>query len=194
MAFITIIEILDIFVMAGLIGFLFMDLLPSRNESRKEKFKLSVIALAPAIILHELAHKFVAMSFGLEAVFKAFYHNLFTLGLGAFAIFAKLSNFGMIFLVPGYVEICSGNNACGVALAANPLWGAIIAFAGPAIHLILWGISSYLLKYKSKNLSEKQFTILILNKKINLFLFIFNMIPFPPFDGGSVFYNLSRVF
>jgi Zn-dependent protease len=193
MAFITFIEVLDIAIMSALIGFLFMDIISNRNKTFIERFKFATIALAPAIILHELAHKFVAIAFGLDAVFKAFYHNFLTLSLGMFAIIAKFSNLGFVFLVPGYVEICS-SNACAATLQANPLWGAIIAFAGPFLHLVFWLGSSLILRKKEKKLSDNWFMFFVVNRRINKFLFIFNMIPIAPFDGGSVLRNLMLLF
>jgi len=44
-------------------------------------FKFAIIITAPAVILHELAHKFVAMAMGLTATFHAWYTGL---GIGVF--------------------------------------------------------------------------------------------------------------
>jgi len=145
-------------------------------------FGFSVLLIAPAIILHELAHKFVAMGFGLDAVFHAFYANKFTLILGIAALFMALLNFGFVFLVPGFVSISPG---------ATPLVTALIAFAGPFMNLLLFFAALIVLK-THKHLSKKAFTFWQLTKLINIFLFIFNMLPIPGFDGSKVLGGLLQ--
>ena len=80
-----------------------------------DDFKFAVIVAAPAIILHELGHKFVALSFGLEAIFQAAWFFLML------ALLMKLMNFGFIFIVPAYVSIIG---------KATPLESSLIAFSG----------------------------------------------------------------
>ncbi|MBC8444116.1 site-2 protease family protein, partial [Candidatus Woesearchaeota archaeon] len=41
-----------------------------------------------------------------------------------------------------------------------------------------------------KNIKKRYIPFLILTKKINLFLFIFNMLPIPFFDGGHFFSSI----
>lgn len=142
-----------------------------------EDLKFAILATAPAIILHELGHKFVALSFGLEAVFQAAW---FFLGL---ALILKFMNFGFIFIVPAYVSILG---------RATPMEFGLIAFAGPAVNLILWLGAAIALK---KNLVPSKYNpVLALTSKINMFLFIFNMLPIPGFDGSKVFTGLIQVF
>ncbi|MBI2542207.1 hypothetical protein HYV80_05855 [Candidatus Woesearchaeota archaeon] len=194
MPLITFGEIIDLIAMTFFVGYIFADMIPIRRESYdplqhyKKRFdfeglKFAVMATAPAIILHELAHKFVALGFGLDAVFYAFYRSTFTLMLGVFTVIAKLTGFGFMFFVPGYVGI-SGNG--------TNLQFALAAFAGPFVNLVLWIVPLYLLK--NKLYKKKHYLILILTQKINMFLFIFNMLPIPGFDGYKVFIGLIRSF
>ena len=141
------------------------------------------MATAPAIILHELAHKFVAIGFGLNAVFFAFYRNTFTLMLGIFTIISKLTGFGFIFFVPGFV---------GISGTGTHLQFALTAFAGPFVNLVLWLVPLYLIK--NKIYKKKHYLLLLLTQRINMFLFIFNMLPIPGFDGYKVFTGLIRAF
>ena len=189
-------ELFDIVLMTLLLGFLFSDvfrppaprkasqdpvahyLQPRRNKLRE--FWFSVLAIAPAVILHELAHKFVAIHFGLQATFHAFYANSTTLFLGVLAIIAKLSGFGFVFLVPGYVQILG---------SATPLQHAAIAFAGPAVHGLFWLGSLLALKF-GKNFSRQTVQLLAVMKYVNGFLFILNMLPIPGIDGFSVYSGL----
>ena len=172
------------------IGFIFSDIFPRRAEGYDplaqqrfsfvdwEALKWGAMAAAPGVVLHELAHKFLALSFGLQATFHAAY---FWLIIG---VALKLARFPFIFFVPGYVSYLS---------IGTPMQHALIALAGPATNLALWLGSWYLLKQGGKKF-RKYTALLYLNKQINMFLFIFNMIPIPPFDGGQVFSSLMQAF
>ena len=166
-------EIIDLLIMTGVVGFIFTELFTTKNLNKRfnwEDYKLSIIVTAPAIIFHEFAHKIAALSLGLNA---EFYAAKIWLGLGALL---KLIGSPFIFFVPGYVSITT---------PTTPLIHAIIAFSGPFLNLLLYVAATILLR--KENLSHKYSMILILTKKLNLFLFIFNMLPIPPFDGYSVF-------
>lgn len=187
-------EIIDLIAMTFFVGYIFSGMIPVRRENYdplqhyKKRFdfeglKFAVMATAPAIILHELAHKFVALGFGLDAVFYAFYRSTFTLMLGILSIIAKLTGFGFVFFVPGYVGI-SGNG--------TNLQFALTAFAGPLINLVLWLVPLYLIKNKLYN--KRHYLLLFLTQRINMFLFIFNMLPVPGFDGYKVFMGIIRAF
>jgi len=86
--------------------------------------------------------------------------------------------------VPGFVSYSGA--------VVEPLARALIAFSGPAVNLLLFLFATASIKrrwFKSKYLP-----ILVLTKQINLFLFIFNMLPIPGFDGYKVFVGLIRAF
>jgi Zn-dependent protease len=192
-------EILDLGIMTLFLGIIFWNSfrLPTRQVQdyeplkdysfgKKEKKKIfriplhdfwnAVMIVAPAVALHEMGHKFAALSFGMQAVFHADYLWL------AIGLVLKLAHFPFIIFVPGYVEITG---------AGTPLTGALIAFAGPAVNLALW-LGSILILKKKKNLSEKQRIILAISSKVNMFLFIFNMLPLWNFDGAKVFSGLIQ--
>lgn len=195
MPLITIGEVIDLVIMTVFVGYIFSGIVPVRREEHydplthykrgfdAEGFKFTIMATAPAIILHELMHKFVALGFGLDAVFYAFYRSTFTLMLGIFAIISKLTGFGFMLFVPGYVGI-SGNG--------THLQFALTAFAGPFVNLVLWLLPWFILKYT--NYRKKHYLLLILTQRINMFLFIFNILPIPRFDGYKVFIGLIRAF
>src|SRR3989338_1413095 len=194
MPIITIGEIVDLILMTIFVGYIFSDIIPVRRDSYDplthyrrgfdfEKLKFAIMATAPAIIVHEMAHKFMALGFGLSATFFAFYRNSFTLMLGILAVISKLTGFGFVFIVPGFVEI--GGNG-------THLQFVLAAFAGPFVNLVLWLVSWYLLK--NKKYRKKHHLLLLLTQKINMFLFIFNMLPIPGFDGYKVFSGLISAF
>ncbi len=187
-------EMIDIVVMTFFVGYIFSGFVPVRRENYDplvhyrrgfdfEGLKFAILATAPAIVLHELAHKFVALRFGLDAVFYAFYRSTFTLMLGILTLISKLTGFGFMFFVPGFVGI----NGTGTHLQF-----ALTAFAGPFVNLVLWLVPLYLIKNQLHK--KKHYLILVLTSKINMFLFIFNMLPLPGFDGYKVFVELVRIF
>ena len=194
MSLITFGEIIDLILMTLFVGYIFSDMIPVRRENYDplvhykkrfdfEKLKFAIMATAPAIIVHELAHKFVAMGFGMHAVFMAFYRNSFTLMLGVLTIISKLTGFGFMFFVPGFVEIGG---------AGTNLQFTLTAFAGPFVNLVLWLSAWYLLK--NSRYKKKYYLLLLLTSRINMFLFIFNMLPIPGFDGYKVFIGLINAF
>ena len=194
MPLITFGEIIDLVLMTFFVGYIFSGIIPVRRENYEpllhysrgfdfEGLKFTIMATAPAIILHELAHKFVALGFGLDAVFFAFYRSSFTLMLGVLTVISKLTGFGFMFFVPGFVSI--GGNG-------THLQYALTAFAGPFVNLILWLGSWYLIK--NKKYKKEHYLLLILTQRINMFLFIFNILPIPGFDGYKFFIEFLRVF
>ena len=194
MPLITFGEIADLAFMTIFVGYIFSDIIPVRRENYDplvhykkafdfEGLKFAIMATAPAIIIHELAHKFVALGFGMNAVFYAFYRSTFTLFLGILTVVSKLTGFGFMFFVPGFVSI--GGNGTSMQYA-------LTALAGPMVNLILWLGALFLLKKKMH--SKKNYLILILTQRINMFLFIFNMLPIPGFDGYNFYVHLVKSF
>ncbi|MBW2983111.1 M50 family metallopeptidase [Candidatus Woesearchaeota archaeon] len=195
MAFITPHELLDIGVMTLILGFLFKDTFrptPTYSDDPLKAFKkprtkwkdflFATAIIAPSIIIHELAHKFTAMGYGLDATFHAFYANPTTLVIGAIAIAARLLGSGLVLLIPGYVHVL------GEATAGQH---ALIAFAGPAVHLLFWiGGKAYL--HFKKKLTERQRQFATLTANVNGLLLILNMLPIPGVDGHAVYTNLIQ--
>ena len=194
MAIITILEITYLIITTVLVGYIFTGYIPYYKTAPKneddlynlthkkmfdwEAIKFTMIVAAPGIILHELSHKFTAMSFGLDTAYHIFWEGMI---LG---VVLKLFNSPFLLLAPGYVLI-SGN--------ASILQTILIAFAGPFINLVLWLGSWYILS-TNKKMKPKAYYALTLLKQINMILFIFNMIPIPSFDGFTVFSNLYKLF
>ena len=134
-------------------------------------------------MLHELAHKFIAIAFGLSAFFQVWYP-----GLGI-AIFLKLINSPFLIVAPGYVNI---SNSGILDPFMNNLINVMVAFAGPAVNLIIWLIATLILT-NARRLTQMQATTLYLTKKINFLLFVFNMLPIPPLDGFHVLFGLFKL-
>lgn len=181
-------ELFDIILMTLAIGFIFsdffkplvrkdnVDVLDQYTKKRSffdwESMKIAAMVGAPAIILHEFGHKFVAMAMGLSATFQAAYMFL------AIGVILKLMKFPFLIIVPAYVAISGGTHT----------QMAITAIAGPLVNGMLWLISSAVVK---NNLVAKRYIpYFLVSAKINLFLAIFNMLPIPGFDGFQFFKHL----
>ncbi|WP_136689650.1 zinc metalloprotease [Halorhabdus amylolytica] len=118
-----------------------------------------------AFVLHELAHKVVAVRFGQIAAFRADYGMLFLAIVSALA--------GFIFAAPGAV-VHRGQ----ITLRESGL----IALAGPVTNLALAGAFLPVALLTGSTVSD----VAAFGVTINLLLAGFNMLPFGPLDGKTV--------
>lgn len=186
--FITIREIIDIVIMTFAIGYIFSTFIKREPVEgydpikfyQKNKFwedlKFGAMIAAPAVVLHELAHKFVAMSFGAVATLHA------PLGWYLVIIVLRMLNFPLLFFVGGYVT--------HTGLPA--LQSSFVSVAGPLINLVLYLVFMGLIKFRLVH--RKHYRLLGISAKLNLFLAVFNMIPIPGFDGYHFFRSLMVYF
>ncbi len=195
----TIHELIDIIIMSLALGYLFKDMFKppqpdyydplrvyNNKSSSAKNFWYATAIISPGIILHELSHKFTAMIFGIHATFHAFYANSTTLFLGIIAFIAKMTGFGLVFIVPGYVSFLPKASTTHLELA-------LIALAGPLMNALLFLIA-LLVQKRAVRLSKQQAVFLQLFKYVNGFLFIINMLPIPGIDGFSVYSELLKHF
>jgi len=145
-------------------------------EGWQQQLKNAVMIAAPAVLLHEFAHKFLALSFGFTATYAA---SLWGLALG---VFLKFAGSPFVFFVPGYVSIS------GVGSQIN---FGMVALVGPIINLALFLFFTAAHKY---DLFPRYQHIVYASKQINLWLFIFNMLPIPGFDGFKFYASLFSLF
>jgi Zn-dependent protease len=133
---------------------------------------LSMATVGVGFLLHELAHKVVAIRFGQIAEFRADY------GMLALAVGAGLA--GFLFAAPGAVYH-GGRN---VTSRQNGL----IALAGPATNVLLTFAFVPLMAV------EPLSAVGALGVTVNALLAGFNMIPFGPLDGRKVLAWSKAVF
>lgn len=123
---------------------------------------LMLLVVGTAFVFHELAHKFVAQSYGLFAEYR-----LSSQGL----MLALLSSlFGFVIAAPGAVYMQGyyvTEEVYGKTALAGPLANILVAIFG----LILFPLG---------------FSWISMVIRINLFIGLFNLIPFPPFDGSKI--------
>jgi Zn-dependent protease len=125
---------------------------------------VSVVTVGVGFLLHELAHKVIAVRFGQVAEFRADYNMLFLALMAGFA--------GFLFAAPGAVY-----HRGRVTRREQGL----IALAGPVTNVALAIVFAPLLLF-----GGVLGLIGALGVVINLLLAGFNMIPFGPLDGKKV--------
>lgn len=132
-------------------------------------FPISMLTAGLGFLLHELAHKVVAVRFGQIAEFRADY------GMLVLAIAVSLAQF--IFAAPGAVHHRG---------MLTPRQHGLIALAGPVTNLLLALVFVPVLFVST--------TAGVYGIGINLLLAAFNMLPFGPLDGKTVFRWSKLVF
>lgn len=138
-----------------------------------EVFWLSMLTVGAGFLLHELAHKVVAIRFGQVAAFRAQYNML---GL---AVISGLA--GFLIAAPGAVY-----HRGRITVRQN----GIVAVAGPVTNLALAAV--FFVPYiVGPGIVGR---LGLMGVLINLFLAAFNMIPAGPLDGKSVITWSKSVF
>jgi len=181
-------EIIELLIMVVAIGYIFSGFIKKpvnmsdpfsfyKKTSLIEDIKYGIIVAAPAVVLHELAHKFTAMSFGATATLHA------PIGWYVVVAIMRLLNSPFMFFVGGYVTIYG---------VLTPLESAIVSISGPLVNLILFLIGTALIKFNI--IDSKHFKTISISSKLNLFLFAFNMLPLPGFDGLGFFQAILSMF
>jgi Zn-dependent protease len=130
---------------------------------------VSLLTAGVGFLLHELAHKVVAVRFDQVAEFRADYSMLFIAIMSAVV--------GFLFAAPGAVH------HRGYLTEREH---GLIAFAGPVMNLLLAVVSLPLLVFGVSAGSDLITEIGAKGLAINLFLAAFNLIPFGGLDGKTV--------
>mgnify|MGYP000992170704 CR=1 FL=1 len=162
-------EVRDIFISMTVIAVIFAYLFSGRNiNTLIGLIPVTFLTVGVGFVLHELAHKFVAIKYGFHAEFKMWIEGL---------ILAVITTmFGFVFAAPGAVYI-QGNYITkeenGKISLAGPLTNIILAL----LFLLLMPISTFspLLKM-----------IATFGFAVNSLFAFFNLIPISILDGTKV--------
>ncbi len=165
-------EVRDIVISMLVIAVIFAYLLSRRDLN-------NFIALIPALlvavglgfVLHELAHKFVAVRYGFYAEFRMWMEGL---------IFALVTAFllGFVFVAPGAVYIHGEH----ISREQN----GKISIAGPLVNIVLALLFLSLTPFINHNPTDLWGFIVVYGFIINSILAAFNLIPLGIFDGAKV--------
>lgn len=142
-------------------------------------FRIIVIVIA-SVCLHELAHGWAAVTQGDDTPRKTGHLTLNPV--------VHMGWYSIIFLCIG--GICWGQMPVNPSKFRSPKWGNIlVSAAGPLLNLALGILFLIVLKVSFSSpltgIVSSQF--LLLGARINLILFLFNLLPIPPLDGFHVF-------
>lgn len=129
-------------------------------------FGIYLLFIGLGFTLHETAHKFMAIHLGAISEFRMWGQGL------AFALFMRVIG-GPIFIAPGatyWAKRFATAEDHGKVSAAGPVANIILALLFLAMALVLTPLQS----------------LFKMGAEINLYLALFNLIPFPPLDGSKI--------
>jgi Zn-dependent protease len=180
-------ELKDLLLSLAALVIAFSVLIGGRRIPGMEMIQIIALGVGTGFLLHEMAHKFVALHFGYWAEYRA---NMTGLLLAVALSFA-----GFIFAAPGAVMISKprapsefyqqdpfGQAELIAQLKRESLW---ISLAGPLTNIVLsaaFFIMLLLSPPESIAARAANFGLMI-----NLTLAAFNLLPFGPLDGKKIF-------
>ncbi len=162
-------EIRDIIISLLVISLAFDYIITGRDlDATIANFGYMVVVVGFGFVLHELAHKFVAIRYGYWAEYKMWFQGLI--------LALVTSYFGFVFAAPGAVYIHGYN----IKSSEN----GKISLAGPATNIILAVLFLMAIPLAAQH---KLFAVAVLGATINSFLAVFNLIPLVVLDGAKIF-------
>jgi len=167
----TFTEIRDLLISAIVLGFIF-----SFRDWSFDNLLLSIAIVGPALILHELAHKFMAQRYNLLAAYV-----IWPTGIILSLLITIMTNGAVLFAALGAVMISSVyHTRVGyrfIGLTGEEM--GKISWVGPMTNIGLAILCYILHPLNPVVFSQAAF--------INLIIAIFNCLPFPPLDGVKIF-------
>jgi Zn-dependent protease len=181
------VELKDLFISLVALVVAFSVLIVGRSIPGIEIILIITVGVGTGFLLHEMAHKFVALHFGYRAEYRASMAGLIFAVVAAFA--------GFIFAAPGAVLISKPQalqefyqqdafrqEEISLEMKKETLW---ISLAGPMTNIILTiFFFLFLLLGPGSGIAYQAANFSLF---INLTLAAFNLLPFGPLDGKKVF-------
>ena len=181
------IELRDLLISLIALVVAFSVLMNGKSIPGLEIVLIITVGVGTGFLLHEMAHKFVALHFGYFAEYRA---NMMGLIIAVAASFV-----GFIFAAPGAVMISKpnapqqfymqdpfGQEELKREIKKETLW---ISLAGPMTNIILVIFFFMMLMLgSSSNIVARTANFALI---INLTLAAFNLLPFGPLDGKKVY-------
>lgn len=169
-------EIRDLLKAWIAISIAFAVLLVTPSLSFLVSLIVSALTVGTGFLLHELAHKKVALNYGCKAEFKSFDFMLL--------LAIAMSFFGFIIVAPGGVFIHKDGRAI------NKRQNGLISAAGPLTNLIFAVLFLPLMLIFKEGIIHQ---IGNYGYFINIWLALFNTLPFGPLDGAKIFHWNKKV-
>ncbi|MBI3190735.1 site-2 protease family protein [archaeon] len=143
-------------------------------------FLFSLISVGIGFIAHELlGHKLLAQKFD--------YYAEFVLWPAGLVIALAFSFLGFVFAAPGAVMIGGRPDLWGEVKPITRKKYGLISLGGPVVNIVL------ALLFITLNFFSP-FVLWSTAAMINVWLALFNMLPFPPLDGSKVFAWDKKIF
>jgi Zn-dependent protease len=180
-------ELRDLLLSLAALVVAFSVLMNGKRIPDLETILIITVGVGTGFLLHEMAHKFVALHFGYYAEYRANQMGLL------FAVAASFA--GFIFAAPGavmisrptatqefYMQDSFGQEELRREIKKETLW---ISLAGPMTNIILTAfffLALLLAPSSGTSALAANFALFI-----NLTLAAFNLLPFGPLDGKKIF-------
>jgi Zn-dependent protease len=148
-----------------------------------------IIILIMSVVIHEVAHGYVANLLGDKT---AEYEGRLTLNplkhldpVGSLLIPLLSYQFGGFII--GWAKPVPFNPYN----LRNQKWGeAIVAVAGPASNLIIALVFGLVIRFGQASLPESFLAVSAMITFINILLAVFNLVPIPPLDGSKILFSI----
>jgi Zn-dependent protease len=152
---------------------------------------IAIAMAATAIILHELAHGYVALALGDETAWRAgrlslnpvrHVDRVGTLLLPGILLLTQLATVGRVLFMFGWAKPVPVDPTH----FRYPRQGmALVALAGPMMNFSLAFIAAHAFRFPD-HLTPYAAQLVVEFMTLNIVLGLFNLIPMPPLDGGRV--------
>jgi len=158
--------------------------------NRLPDLALYVALAAVTIILHELAHGFAALALGDDTARRAgrlslnplrHVDRVGTLILPGLLVLSQLAAVGRVMFMFGWAKPVPVDPS---HFRAPRQMMALVALAGPAMNIALAFLAAHLLLLPHLSAWGEAATLKFI--MFNLVLGLFNLLPFPPLDGGRI--------